>query len=178
MMNMFGMPMGHGAGTHGGPDLLPDWLGLIWALIFLPVAASHLRHMTHTTGQRRSWHACHVLMAVGMAFMYVPARIDPLTVSADFWQVVFAAAGLIAAIWAIYGVGRVSTLIWLLTSIDLGACSTCGQAPDSGAAIPAAAIATGAAASGSLIGELDISASMVAMTVGMAFMLVATQLMA
>jgi hypothetical protein len=29
-----------------------------------------------------------------------------------------------------------------------------------------------------LIGELDISASMIAMTVGMAFMLVATQLMA
>lgn len=195
---------------------------MTWAMIFAAVAASHLRHMLRTAGQRRSWHACHVLMAVGMAFMYVPARIDPFTVSTAFWQLTFASAGLIAAGWAIGGSGRVSTLIWLLTSIDLGAMlymwagSAQGNtapvtwllggyvitegamwaldlyrrldgatpivswrllAVESGATLSAASIGSEAAATGSLLGELDISASMIAMTLGMAYMLVAAQLM-
>ena len=79
VMNMPGMPTGHGVATHM-LNLLPLWMGVAWTAAFLAVAASHLRHMAATTGQRRPWHSCHVLMAVGMAFMYAPAQIDPLAV--------------------------------------------------------------------------------------------------
>jgi hypothetical protein len=51
-------------------------------------------------------------------------------------------------------------------------------ATESGATLPAASIGVEAAATGSLLGELDISASMVAVALGMAYMLVAMQLMA
>jgi hypothetical protein len=179
--------------------------------------------MTQATGQRRPWHACHVLMAIGMAFMFAPAEIDPLAVPSTFWKLVFAAAGVIAAVWAIGGVGRVSIMIWLLSSIDLGAMvymASGARRPDtapvtwlltayvlgeavmwsldlyrrldgmtpivswrllaieSGVTLPAASISTEAAAAGSLLGELDISASMIVMALGMAYMLVAMQLMA
>jgi len=221
-MNMPGMQSGHGVDMHT-LNLLPSWIGIAWTVVFLAIAASHLRHMAQTTGQRRAWHSCHVLMAVGMAFMYAPTQIDPLTVPSAFWRLIFAAAGIIAAVWAINGVGRVSTLIWLLTSIDMAAmlymwsgsqhADTApltwlltsyliteaamwtldlyrrldGATPvvswrllasESGTAVPVTSAGTGPAASGSLLGELNISTSMVAMALGMAYMLVAMQLMA
>ncbi len=214
------MTAAQSVGMRGGPNLLPEGLGVAWAAVFLVVAVSHLRHLAHTRGQRRSWHACHVLMALGMVFMYAPAQILPLTVPAAFWQLVFATTGLIAATWAIAGVGRVSTLIWLLTSVDLGVMLYMWSGTDHGKVVPLACllatylIAEGmmwaldlyrrldgatpivswrvfatesgervtapaiefAARSGALLGELDISASMVAMTLGMTYMLVAMQI--
>jgi hypothetical protein len=221
-MNMPGMQLDH-LMTAQTLNLLPVWTGVAWTVVFLVAAGSHLRHMTQTTGQRRPWHACHVLIALGMAFMYAPAQVDPIAVPSAFWKLVFAAAGLIAAVWAIGGVGRVSMLIWILSSIDLCAMIYMVSGPrhtdtapvtalltayvlgeavmwaldlyrrldgmtpivswriltsESGGTLSAASIGAERAASGSLIGELDISASMIAMALGMAYMLVAMQLMA
>ena len=218
-MKMPGM-LAHGAPASHGLHLLPMWMEVAWTAVFLAVAASHLLHMTRTEGQQRSWHSCHVLIAVGMAFMDAPAQIDPLTVPTAFWKLVFASAGVVAAVWAIAGVGRVSTLIWLLSSIDLGAMLYMWSTPRGAHAAPVSfllsayllseavmwaldiyrrldgltpivswrllasesgltvsAIRVGADnVSGSLLGELDISASMIAMALGMAYMLVAMQL--
>jgi hypothetical protein len=221
-MNMPGMPAMPVVAGHA-VNLLPVWVTVGWTAVFLAIAGSHLRNMTKTEGQRRSWHACHVLIAIGMAFMYAPAQIDPLGVPSAFWKLVFAAAALIAAVWAIGGVGRVSVLIWLLSSIDLcvmlymaSGPRRAGMAPvtwlltayvlgetvmwgldlyrrldgaapivswrllatESAATLPAASISTGGAATGTLLGELDINASMIAMALGMAYMLVAMQLTA
>ncbi len=218
-MNMPGMP---GMAEHT-LNLLPTWIGAAWTAVFILIAASHLRNMIQATGQQRPWHACHVLVAVGMAFMYAPTQIDPLAVPSEFWRLVFAAAALIAAMWAIGGVGRVSVLIWLLSSIDLcvmlymvsgpraadmaavtwllsayvlgealmwaldlyrridGAAPVVSWqmlASESGGPVSAASIGTAATTSGTLLGELDISASMIAMALGMGYMLVAMQLMA
>lgn len=217
---MPGTPTGNGVAMHT-LNLLPLWVSIAWTAVFLAIAVSHVRHMAQTTGQRRPWHSCHVLLAVGMAFMYAPAQIDPLAVPSAFWRLVFAAGGVIAAGWAMAGIRRISTVIWLLTSIDMAAMlymwsgpRTVDAAPltwlltayllteavmwaldlyrrldgaspivswqllagESGAAALTAS-GTEAAASGSLLGELDISASMIAMTLGMAYMLVAAQLM-
>lgn len=221
-MNMPGMPSGRSVDVHA-LSVVPLWVGVAGTAVFLAIAASHVRHMAQTTGQRRPWHSCHVLVAVGMAFMYAPEQIDPLGVPSAFWKLVFAGAGVIAAVWAVGGVGRVSMLVWVLTAVDLAAMLYMWSGPraaatapltwllaaylvaeaimwaldlyrrldgatpivswqllatESGGTVPAASIRTGAAASGSLLGELDISASMVAMSLGMAYMLIAMQLMA
>lgn len=115
---MFGMAMGHGVGADAA---LPQWLAIAVGAMFLVIAASHLRHLIRTTGERRSWHACHVLMATGMAFMYASASLDSLGVPAAFWRLVFAAAGTLAALWALGTASRAPSPIWLLSSIDLGA---------------------------------------------------------
>lgn len=57
--------------THTAP-LLPDWLRVVWILALCAVAAVHLRHVRLMSGQRRFWHVGHVLMAGGMAYMYLP----------------------------------------------------------------------------------------------------------
>lgn len=115
---MSGMGMGGGVSI---PAAVPPWLGLGGAAMFLVIAASHLRHLIKTTGERRPWHACHVLVAIGMAFMYAPASIDSLGVPAAFWRLVFAAAGVFAALWSLGGADRGPSAIWLLTAVDLGA---------------------------------------------------------
>jgi hypothetical protein len=188
-----------------GP-LLPQWLECVWAAVFAAVGCAHLRHMSRTDGQRRAWHACHVLMAAGMAFMYLPAT----TIPASFWQLVFAAAGVIVACWALAGLGRVATVVWLLTALDLGVMLLMWSSTQAAPIVVWAAVAYLAVASGlwlcdayrrldgstalinlrlltadgetltvarpaggRLLGELDISVSMVAMAAGMAYMLIA-----
>ena len=195
---------------------MPEWLGIVGAAIFVVIAVSHLRHLATAVGQRRPWHACHVLIAVGMAFMYAPAAIDPLGIPARFWQIVFAVACVLAALWSMSGAQRTPTLMWLLTAVDLGA-MVCmwttnvsaslrwalvvylgvqaslwaldayrrvdGAAPvinfsalsaaPAGVSMPVAATRVE-----SLLGDLDISVSMVLMSVGMAWMFAAMQLVA
>lgn len=206
-------------------SLLPTWLEIAWAAAFMSVAASHLRHMAQSGGQRRAWHACHVLMALGMGCMYMPSAWMPRTATASLWQLVFAAAGTLAALWALGGVGRVSANVWLLTALDLGVMLLMWSGDERRLAaalvwavvayltveaglwlfdayrrldgsdgllnwrllsIEAAGAVTGrgarvaaaqASASERLLGDLDITVSMLVMTVGMAYMIVAMLLM-
>jgi hypothetical protein len=210
------MTMGTNGGGSGVPALVPEWLGIAGAAIFVAIAVSHLRHLAAADGQRRPWHACHVLIAVGMAFMYAPAVIDPLGVPARFWQIVFAVACILAAVWSMSGGQRTPTLMWLLTAVDLGAMA-CMWTPHVSASLCWALViyltvqaslwaldayrridgaapvinfsALSAAPAGmslplagtrveSLLGDLDISVSMVLMSVGMAWMFAAMQLVA
>jgi Domain of unknown function (DUF5134) len=211
---MTGMVMAHGGG-HGVPNLLPEWIGIAGAALFLLIAFSHLRHLAMTSGERAPWHACHVLMAIGMAFMYAPAAIHAPTVPTAFWRVVFAVTGVVAAVWALGGIRRAPNLIWLLTAVDLGAMvymwspgsfvapltwilvaylaaeaglwavdayrRVDGGTPIIGLTMASAGYDGGtvtlAAAPASLLGDLDISASMIGMTLGMAYMFIAMQLM-
>jgi hypothetical protein len=208
------MTIGTGGGGQALPALVPEWLGIAGAAIFVAIAASHLRHLAAAVGQRRPWHACHVLIAIGMAFMYAPAAIDPLGIPAGFWRIVFAVACVLAALWSMGGVQRAPTVMWLLTAVDLGA-MVCmwttnvaaslrwalvvylsvqaslwaldayrrvdGGVPVINVAVLSAAPAgvalplAGARAE-PLLGDLDISVSMVLMSVGMAWMFAAMQL--
>jgi hypothetical protein len=198
------------AAVHTAMYSIPEWLGVAGAAVFVAIAGTHLRLMAQTSGQRRPWHGCHVLIALGMAFMYAPAELDPLGVPAGFWRLVFASAGILAALWALGGVGRVPTLLWLLTALDLGAMMYMWSPQSQVAPLtsllvvyftvqggmwaidayrridgstpiitwrymstaPAGAeLAVSGGASESLIGNLDIGVSMIAMTLGMAYML-------
>lgn len=119
-----GMVMGHGgAGAHAALSLLPEWLGITGVVVFLLVAGSHARHLVLTSGERRPWHACHVLMAIGMAFMYAPAALGLHWIPALVWQSLFAVAAIAAGMRGLAGLsGHASNNpLWLLTGIDLGA---------------------------------------------------------
>jgi hypothetical protein len=210
------MTMSRAAGGPGMPALVPEWLGIAGAAVFVVIAVSHLRHLSTAVGQQRPWHASHVLIAVGMAFMYAPATIDPLNIPARFWQIVFAATCVLAALWSMSGAQRTPTLMWLLTAVDLGAMVAMWttnvsaslswalviylgvqallwavdayQRVDGGvpvinfSALSAApggvALPIASAHAESLLGDLDISASMILMSVGMAWMFAAMQLVA
>lgn len=213
-----GMTMGHLGGSQGAVDLLPEWLGIVGAVVFLLIAGAHLGHLAMSGGERRRWHVFHVAMALGMASMYAPARFDPFPFSAGAWQLVFAGLALVVGLRWLAGVTGVAAgnPLWLLTAIDLGAMAYMwstdafvptltwvlvgylvleaalwvanayrqvdgatplihwsAMTPTSGGA----AVVVSTARSGTLIGSLDISVSMTAMAIGMAYMLAAMQLM-
>ncbi len=83
----------------------------------------HARHVLDSEGQRRVWHSGHVLMALGMMFMYAPASLDHFNVPSGFWQLVFANASLAIVAWILYEAfaRRAVNVLWLVMAIDLAA---------------------------------------------------------
>ena len=203
---------------HSVPALLPGWLQILGVVGFAVIAVAHLRHLLHTDGQRRPWHACHVLMAVSMIFMYAPSLAGAVPGSTTFWRGTLAAAGLLAGLWALWGGGGRINPLWLLTSLDLGVMLYMWSPGPSGAAVALAvtlyllldaglwaldahraferapspllrwlpvaspggatlALPAVAARADALVGELDIGPSMVAMSLGTAYMVLAMHLL-
>jgi hypothetical protein len=110
-MNSGGMPMGSG--------LLPDWLGWICVVMYIVILAVHLSHLVSMSGQHRAWHAGHVLMALGMAWMFLP--VTPFPLPALVWQSAFAAAALLVAVWCIWNWIRrqAVSLLWVTLLIGM-----------------------------------------------------------
>jgi hypothetical protein len=135
MGHMSGMSMSHGGGrstsigamsmslVHGTTNILPSWLALAWTLAFIAIVIIHVRHLRDTHGQQRLWHSGHVLMAVGMAFMYAPASIDHFDIPSGFWQLLFANGALAVLAWMLTQAldGRAINVLWLVMATDLGA---------------------------------------------------------
>ncbi len=120
MTAMGGMSMSAG---HGATDILPSWLAVIWTLAFLVVLVLHARHVSETREGRRWWHSGHVLMALGMVFMFAPASLDHFNIPTGFWQLLFAnAAGLVLA-WMLAQAlsGRAVNTLWVVMAVDLAA---------------------------------------------------------
>jgi hypothetical protein len=115
-----GMPMSAG---HGTTNILPEWLAVIWTLLFIGIIVVHTLHLRDTHGQRRVWHSGHVLMALGMAFMFAPASIDHFDVPSGFWQLAFANGAIAVVFWMLAQAlsARAVNVLWLVMAIDLAA---------------------------------------------------------
>jgi Domain of unknown function (DUF5134) len=115
--------MSMSTGMHGTTNILPSWLAVLWTLVFVAILVIHARHVADSEGQRRVWHSGHVLMALGMAFMYAPASIDYFNIPSGFWQLSFANAALAIVAWILYEAfaRRAVNVLWLVMAIDLGA---------------------------------------------------------
>ncbi|MEA2199334.1 MAG: hypothetical protein QOJ25_3385 [Solirubrobacteraceae bacterium] len=199
-------------GLHGAINLLPDWLAVIWVLVFLGVFLVHIRHLVQTRGPRQLWHAGHILMAIGMAFMFIPASIVDLNIPASFWQLTFAGAALVIVAWMLTeAVDRHPiNALWIVAVTDLAAMvymwsPTGFQAPLTWLLVAYFLVQTllwatdrmrsidhhtlrggytvtsdgavGTAVASPLICYRDLRLSMASMTTGMAYMLVAMQLL-
>jgi len=111
------------AGHGGGVSILPTWLAVIWTLVFIAIFVVHARHLRETRGQRRLWHSGHVLMALGMTFMFAPASIDHLDIPHSFWQLAFAGGALVILAWMLTEAAerRAINALWIVMAIDLAA---------------------------------------------------------
>jgi hypothetical protein len=210
-ISMGGMSM---SVAHGATNILPDWLAVIWTLVFLAVLVIHARHVLETHRGRQLWHSGHVLMALGMLFMFAPASLDHFGIPATFWQLVFANAAGAIVLWMTGQIlsGRAVNRLWLVMAIDMAAMvymwsSNGFVAPitwilvayftaqsllwvtdrsrrldEHAVAIPGLTVnadgtLTATAAVAPLICERDLRVSMFAMTLGMAYMFAAMQLL-
>jgi hypothetical protein len=119
-MAMGGMSM---SARHGATSILPDWLAVLWTLAFIVILVVHARHVAQTEGERRWWHAGHVLMAFGMVFMFAPASLDHLDIPGGLWPLLFAnGAGAVVA-WMLARMlsGRAVNALWGALAFDLAA---------------------------------------------------------
>jgi Domain of unknown function (DUF5134) len=98
--DMPGMGEMSGTGGVGMVDILPSWAGWGWAAVFVVVMLLHVQHAIRMHGAHRLWHSGHILMALGMAYMFLPQEL--LTVPNRPWQLGFAGATVLAMIYAGY----------------------------------------------------------------------------
>ena len=119
-MSMGAMSMSVGSHTT---NILPNWLAVIWTLVFIGIIVIHGRHVVESQGQRRIWHSGHVFMALGMAFMFAPASLDHFNIPTGFWSLAFANAAIAVVLWIVAQAlaGRGANLLWLVMAFDLGA---------------------------------------------------------
>jgi hypothetical protein len=115
-----GMSVGVG---HGTTNILPEWLAILWTLVFIAIIVIHGRHVLESRGQRQIWHSGHVLMALGMAFMFAPASIDHFNIPSGFWQLAFANGAILILAWMLAQAlsAHAINVLWLVMAIDLGA---------------------------------------------------------
>jgi hypothetical protein len=109
--------------SHGATNILPDWLSVIWTLVFIAVLVIHVRHVLDTHGERQAWHSSHVLMAAGMLFMFAPTSLDHFNIPDSFWQLLFANAAGLAVLWSLvqFVSGRAVNALWGVIAVDLAA---------------------------------------------------------
>ncbi len=109
--------------AHGATNILPAWLSVIWSLVFLAIVLVHARHVWETRGERQVWHCGHVLMAIGMLFMFAPPSLDHFDIPSGFWQLVFASAAAGLVLWMLVEVtnGVAVNRLWLAITFDLAA---------------------------------------------------------
>jgi hypothetical protein len=122
-MVMSGGSSASAAGTGHGIDILPQWLAIVWTLVFVAVLVIHGRHVLRSQGQRRYWHSGHFLMALGMIFMFAPASINHFDIPSGFWQLLFAnAAGVVLAWILAQALSRQAiNALWIVIGTDLAA---------------------------------------------------------
>lgn len=99
--------------------LLPGWLRAVWIVASCAVAAVHLHHVRMMRGQHRYWHVGHVLMAGGMAYMYLPHSAH--LISSGSGTAVFATAMAGSTIAAVLFWLRDGILnpLWILVTVEM-----------------------------------------------------------
>ena len=105
--------------TTGGGHLLPEWLRLVWVAIYAVIVIVHLRHAVVMGGQLRAWHTGHILMALGMSWMFLPGGI--ITLPTTVGEVVFALSALAISCWVIGTTAsrRRLDFLWLILLLDM-----------------------------------------------------------
>ena len=123
VMSAGGSSMISSGASRGGLDILPEWLAIVWTVFFVGILVIHARHVLDSQGQRRGWHSGHVVMALGMIFMFAPASIDHFQIPGGFWALVFANATGLALAWILAQAlsRQVVNLLWLVIASDLAA---------------------------------------------------------
>ena len=93
-----------------------------WPLAFVAILIAHLLHTVRMGGQHRWWHTTHCLMALSMAYMYLPGNMDAIDIAA-IWQLVFAAAAALVLAWIVVALvrDRAVNILWVFAFVDLAA---------------------------------------------------------
>jgi hypothetical protein len=108
---------------HGGLglNLLPVWGAMFWVPLLASVCALHVIHLGWLRGHARAFHGVHLLIGVGMVYMFAPWTAMPLPAG---WPVTFYWALMLAVV-AWIGLemqsGRRVNVLWLIAAGECAA---------------------------------------------------------
>lgn len=109
----------HGGGL--GINLLPTWATMFWVPLLAAVCALHLIHLARARGYARRFHVVHLLVGLGMVYMFAPWTELPLPAEVPI--------GLFGMLTVLVGafvglelqMGRRVNLLWFLAVIECAA---------------------------------------------------------
>jgi LysM repeat protein len=109
--------------VSSGPDLLSVKASVFWLAALVAVLAFHCRHLIFMRGQHRWYHASHVVMLVGMLYMYASVAFGWDLFPERMWLFVYVAtsAAIIGGMIMRFEQRRSVSYLWALALAQQGA---------------------------------------------------------
>lgn len=125
-----GIPGGMHSHTHGdlpstvhsmplSGDILPAWVTWLWLISLAAILVLHCAHLVRMDGQHRWYHASHVLMLVGMLYMYAAMEFRWTWFPYQLWVGIFVASSAAILSWLVVRLvrRRPFSALWLLALV-------------------------------------------------------------
>jgi len=104
-------------------DLLPHWVSVTWIVLLASVLVFHCGHLVHRHGQHRWFHGIHIVMLLGMLYMYASMRFGWKWFPPRIWISLFAITTAAIVLWMIARCiqRRKFSYLWMLALVQQGA---------------------------------------------------------
>lgn len=111
------------AGMSDHLDLLPMWVSVVWIVALAAVLIFHCGHLVHIGGQHRWYHASHIVMLIGMLYMYAMMAFNWNAIPSEVWVAVYSVTTVVMAVWMIARVvgKRPFSYLWVLALVQQAA---------------------------------------------------------
>ncbi len=111
------------SGMSMGVDIFPLWVSVVWIVALSAVLIFHCGHLVRMGGQHRWFHSAHIVMLVGMIYMYAMMAFNWKWISGNAWMWLYILTTLAMLIWM---VARIVTkkpfsYLWILALVQQAA---------------------------------------------------------
>jgi|GEM_PF-1744395 len=109
--------------SMSGPDLFPSWVMYLWIAALAAVLIFHCLHWVRMAGQHRWFHGAHILMLVGMIYMYAMMEFKLKWVSGPVWVWIYSLTTAAIVIWMIvrFVQKKPFSYLWILVLLQQAA---------------------------------------------------------
>ncbi len=106
-----------------GVDILPLWVSIIWIVALAAVLIFHCGHLVRMGGQHRWFHSAHIVMLIGMIYMYAMMAFDWKWISGNAWMWLYILTSLAMLIWMIARIAQKKpfSYLWILALVQQAA---------------------------------------------------------
>ncbi|HUB64370.1 MAG TPA: hypothetical protein VL996_07985 [Methylocella sp.] len=104
-------------------DLFSAKASVIWVAALFVVLIFHCSHLIHMRGERRWYHTAHVVMLLGMLYMYAAVAFGLDWFPAHVWMIIYVATSAAIVSWMLvqYEQRRTFGFLWILALVQQGA---------------------------------------------------------
>jgi len=106
-----------------GSDLLSTRASVIWIAALCAVLVFHCSHLFHMGGERRWYHSAHVVMLLGMLYMYAAVAFGVDWLPTNVWMIIYMATSAAIIGWMLVRYMRRHSFgyLWILALAQQGA---------------------------------------------------------